>query len=67
MYKKRFSEDIETNFELIKTKPCEDKDFNNVDGSNEESNFYKVTESTEILLKAHGHKLKCIDGEEFSI
>ena len=45
----------------IATHFCEDKDFNDVDGSNEESNFYPTDPFSEKKLKIYGNKLKCMN------
>ena len=64
MYKKVFSEDIETYFTEIKTRPCNDSDLNDIDDSNSQSNFYPINKYSEHNQKIFGLKLKCIDNEE---
>ena len=48
------------NFRKLPTKPC---DFNDVEGSNENSPFYPTYYDSENLLKTYGQKMKCIDGD----
>ena len=67
MYKKVFTEDIETYFTEIKTRPCKDSDLNDLDNSNSLSNFYPINKYSELNQQFYGLKLKCIDNEELSV
>ena len=68
MYTKTWDNfDEETNgaisFTEVKSKFCQPEDFNNMDGTNEESKFYANDEFAQHEIDRHGHKLKCIDAE----
>ena len=51
-------------FKEIKTRTCTKSDFNDVDGSNDESNFYATDTNSEKPLDLYYHTLKCIDDDE---
>lgn len=49
-----------TQLPLLETRQCTTEDFNNAEGTNEESRFYKTPEREEMLLKSFGPFLKCL-------
>ena len=50
-------EDLQT----IQTRPCSTSDFNDAEGSNQDSKFYKLRPKDSSTLQTFGHLLKCID------
>ena len=61
-------EDKESNgkalFREVKTRPCRENDFNDVDGSNSDSRFYATDVHSEKSLQLYWKTLKCIDDNE---
>ena len=62
-------EDKESNgkalFREVKTRPCRQNDFNDVDGNNKESRFYATDIHSDRSLQLYWKTLKCIDDNEF--
>ena len=63
---KKWAEDsyFDTGTKLIDTRFCTEKDMNDINNSNDDSNFYKLTENNEYDVKKFTHRMKCIDNPE---
>ena len=48
-------------FTPVKTKACTTDNFNNVEGTNNESNFFALHPTSEVDLNIYGDHMKCID------
>ena len=71
MYIKYWRENLEVagddegfGFREVKTKQCDpERDFNDEDGSNKQSKFFKADPDSMIDLNTYGPKMKCIDDD----
>ena len=50
-------------FEEVNTKVCKKEDFNDKDGSNTKSKFFKTAKTSQNDLDRYGTQLKCIADE----
>ena len=66
MYLKSWDEDAEElviKFEEVKTSVCKKNNFNDVEGSNSESKFFRTAVNSQKDLDRYGTSMKCIDGD----
>ena len=56
--------DINLGFSELESRPCTDTDLNNVNGDNDESDFYPLGSASEKDMKAFGHRLQCLTHPE---
>jgi len=52
-----FSDDLMSE---IETRPCDSQDFNDMEGSNKETNFFATSRLSDLDLKSYGTRLRCI-------
>ena len=54
-------------WKLLKTKMCEDADFNTLDNANPDSKFLPLAEQAVPVIDIYGSKMKCLDEEELEL
>ena len=55
------------NFKELTTKLCQPDDFNNLEGSNEKSRFFKTDPESLNDLNTYGPKMRCLDEDKYQI
>ena len=51
----------------LKSKMCQDADFNTGDGANTESKFLPLAAESVAAIDIYGSKMKCLDEEELEL